>query len=134
MKKLIIILFVLISTHSFSQEKDIKLLSKETKNEIISDSIFSYFIKKINLNLNDYCVLPLYQVVDTTSFLKKNNTKFKVVSRKIFYDSLKNYEYFFNEKKYNIKFKKTLKTKFLCCYRSLEISNNKFFIEFYSIE
>jgi hypothetical protein len=135
MKKLIIILFVLISTYSYSQEKDIRLLSQETKEEIINDTILNYFIKKININLDDYQILPLYMVIDTTSYFKKNNVKFKVVSRKIYYDSLNNYYYNFTEKNYTIKRKKTLKTKFLCCYRSLDTdNNNKFLIELYSIE
>ena len=74
-------------------------------------------------------------VVDTTKFFKENNTNFKIVSRKIYFDTSGDYIFDLYKKNYNTKYKKTLKTKFLSCYRSSNVdTNNKYFIEFYSIE
>ena len=135
MKKLFLTFFTFSFLYSFSQNNNMRILAKQNKDDIISDTLMMSFLKLKKINLNEYNVIFVDSISSLTSKYLINKTKFTLLRYKFYFTDSKNYIERVYEKKYNLKKRKKTDNKFIYCYRSLDKNNlNLFEIEFYILE
>lgn len=135
MKKIICIFLLVLSSVCYSQDKMISSYSIQNKNELLSDSTLMRFLNKLNINVSDYDVVGIYDYIDTIAMCRSKNNKFTLKKYQINYTSLEDSKISYVEKITNNDTKKQDKKKFLSCFKTLELNDNKEYnITFFILE
>lgn len=131
------ILFLLLFTRllSYSQENTTPIKYGINQDSISQDSVFSNFINKLNINISEYKIVNILDIVNYSDSINSKKISNTIRNIKINYLTLKdfNIDKILIYKNFNNSTNK--KNKLLMCNRTLiPDDKNKYTVTFYSLE
>lgn len=135
MKKILTVFLIVISTVCQSQIYSIPTTPMGSNSDILKNDTLKFLANTLKLNVNEYKVLPLRNLTDSSLYYDKRGIKYKIINSTITFKELSCNSIIQKVLKYNTHSNNRMGEKLLYCdITNLPDENKNYYVLFYVLE